>query len=328
MMLTRRVAVARALALAGARGISGEALAQELGVSRVAVAKHIAALRASGYTIASVHGSGYRLERAPDACLPEEVAWRLSDPLWVACEGGPETDSTNDDAKRLARDGAPEGTLVVAARQRSGRGRFDRRWESPAGGVYASAILRPALAPMALGPLGLVAGLGAARALEQMGVPVRLKWPNDIIAEGRKVAGVLVEMAAEADRVEWVVVGIGVNVAPTALADTAAVREWAPQAGVAEVAASVLDGVAAAYREFVTEGFAALAVEYRHRCAVLGRSVTVRDALGEVRAQGAALTVDDNGALVVDAGGAARTVVAGEVTLRPDVDESIGDALE
>lgn len=328
MMLTRRAAVARALALAGTRGVSGEALARELGVSRVAVAKHIAALRASGYAIASVHGTGYRLESAPDACLPEEVAWRLADPLWAACEGGPETDSTNDDAKRLARDGAPEGTLVVAGRQRRGRGRFDRAWESPAGGVYASAVLRPAVAPVALGPLGLVVALGAARALEQMGVPVLLKWPNDIIAEGRKLAGVLVEMAAEADRVEWAVAGIGVNVAPTGLAGTAAVREWAPEAGVADVAASVLDGVAAAYREFVAEGFAALAEEYRRRCAILGRAVTVRDALGQARAQGTALTVDENGALVVDADGVTQAVVAGEVTLRPDVDESIGHSLE
>jgi BirA family biotin operon repressor/biotin-[acetyl-CoA-carboxylase] ligase len=319
MMLTRRAAIARALALAGPAGVSGEALARDLGVSRVAIGKHVAALRELGYGIVAAPGAGYRLETAPDACIPEEVAWRLADPFWVACEGGPETGSTNDDAKRRARAGAPEGTLIVAARQSAGRGRFGRTWVSPGGGAYLSAVLRPSLAPASLGPLGLAVALGVARALEGLGVPTALKWPNDVLADGRKVAGILVEMTAEADRTEWVVVGCGVNVR-RAPEDGAWVGEWAQEARVADVAAAVCDGIAAVYREFVTAGFGALADEYRAHGALWGRPVTVRDATGLVQASGIAETVDEDGFLVVAGPGGRIAVAAGDVTLRSGVD--------
>ena len=113
MELTTRAAVAAALAEAAGRGVSGEALARELGVSRVAVGKHVAALRELGYAISAEPRVGYRLDSAPDRCIPETVAPQVHDPMWVRCEGGAETGSTNDDAKRLARAGAPAGTVSV-----------------------------------------------------------------------------------------------------------------------------------------------------------------------------------------------------------------------
>lgn len=316
MMLTRRAHVAYSLSQAGATGVSGESLARELGVSRAAVAKHVSALREIGYGIAAVRGSGYRLDHAPDLCIPEAVAPLLSDPLWLACEGSRETVSTNEDAKRLARSGAREGTLVLAARQTGGRGRFGRNWASPEGGVYASMVVRPPLPPAELGPLGLAIALGVARALDPFGVPAALKWPNDVLADGRKIAGILVEMAAEADRAEWVVIGCGVNVAHPGTAGAAAVREWAPGIRVATVAAAVADGMAAAYRGFVRAGFASLAGEYRARGALWGREVVVRDGADRVVARGTAVTVDDSGALVVAGPDGERAVVAGEVTLK------------
>lgn len=315
-MLTRRAEVARALAAAGPAGRSGEALARELRISRVAVGKHVAALGELGFRIAATRGTGYVLEHAPDTCIPETVAPLLADPLWVACEGGPETGSTNDDAKRLARSGAAEGTLVLAGRQTGGRGRFGRVWTSPEGGAYVSAVLRPALPPAALGPLGLALALGVARGLDSLGVPARLKWPNDVLADGRKIAGILVEMAAEADRTEWVVAGCGMNVAAPAFEGAAYVREWAPRAGVAETTAAVLDAVASAYGAFVTDGFAPLAGEYRERGTLWDRDVVVRDGAGAVVAQGTAAGIDDSGALLIAGSTGERTVVAGEVTLR------------
>ena len=315
-MLTRRADVARALARAGAGGLSGETLARELGISRVAVGKHVAALRELGFTITAMRGTGYALEHAPDACIPETVAPLLDDPLWLAFEGGPATGSTNDDAKRLAREGAAEGTLVLAARQTGGRGRFGRVWASPDGGAYVSAVLRPPLPPAALGPLGLALALGVARGLDSFGIPVGLKWPNDLMADGRKLAGILVEMAAEADRAEWVVAGLGLNVSSPAYEGAAYVREWAPDAGVADVTACVLDAMAAAYREFVEGGFAPLAGEYRDRGTLWGQDVVVRDGAGTVVAQGTVVTVDDTGALVIAGATGECTIVAGEVTLR------------
>ncbi|MBN2248456.1 MAG: biotin--[acetyl-CoA-carboxylase] ligase [Coriobacteriia bacterium] len=316
MRPARRAAVAHALTSAGGDGLSGEALARALGISRVAVAKHIDALRELGYAIEAVPRTGYRLVSAPDICIPEEVCPLLTDPLWVGCEGGLETASTNNDAKRLARAGAPAGTLVVAARQTGGRGRLGRTWESPGGGVYASTVLRPALAPAAMGAVGLAVSLGVARALERFGVPVGLKWPNDVVADGRKLAGVLVEMAAEADTVEWMVAGCGLNVAGVGRDDAACVREWAPSTRVAEVAAATLDGIAGAYRAFQVGGFGSIADDYRQRLVLAGREVVVRDASGAVIGRGVAETVDDRGALVVAHHGTMMTVVAGDVTLR------------
>lgn len=313
---SRRTDVAAALAEAGAAGVSGERLAAALGISRVAVSKHVAALRELGYRIASAPRAGYRLEAAPDLCIPEEVAPRLTDPLWVACVGGLELSSTNDEAKRRARAGASEGSVVVAARQTGGRGRFERSWQSPHGGAYVSAVLRPPADPAAVAPLSLVVALGAARGLGSLGVTAGVKWPNDLHADGRKLAGVLLEMAAEADRVEWVVAGIGVNVADPGLPGSAWAREQAPDVPVADVAARVLDGIAGVYRTWIDVGFAPLRAEYESRLTLTGSTVAVRDAGGRVLGEGEVRGIDGTGGLLVATASGTVVVHAGEVTLR------------
>jgi BirA family biotin operon repressor/biotin-[acetyl-CoA-carboxylase] ligase len=325
--MSRRDAVLTALRRAGEEGVSGEVLARELGVSRAAVAKHVAALRSAGYRVNAVTGSGYRLESAPDAPLPTEVAPLLSSARWLRLEGGGATRSTNDDAKALAREGAPDGTVVLASRQDSGRGRLGRSWSSPEGGVYLSVVLRPQLLPADASQLALVIGLGAAEGLERFGVRALLKWPNDLQLGGRKLAGVLLEMSAEADRVDWVVAGIGLNVRRTAehelltVSDTsitpAYLEDEAPDAGLAEVAAALLDGIAATLADFAAGGFADLRVRYELRDALAGHAVLVRDATGRAVARGTAAGVDDSGRLVLDSASGERTVVAsGDVTLR------------
>lgn len=314
-ILSRRAQVAAALTAAPS-GVSGETLAGQLGISRVAVSNHVAALRALGYRIESAPRVGYRLAAAPDLCIPEEVAPLLTDRLWVACDGGAELPSTNDEAKRLARAGAPEGTVVVAARQTGGRGRFDRSWDSPTGGAYVSALLRPAVMPAAIAPLSLVVALGAARALRSLGVPAQLKWPNDLETAGRKLGGVLLEMAAEADRVEWLVAGIGVNVSDPKSGRAAWVREHARGSRVAQVAALVLDGVADAYQGWLRDGFGAMRGEYESLLTLCGSSVAVRDAAGGVVAEGVAVGINDQAALLVETADGLVAVNAGEVTLR------------
>ena len=312
---TRRAGVAAALARAGGTPLSGETLARDLGISRPAVAKHVSALRSLGYVIEATAGVGYRLVSAPDACIPEEVCPRLADAFWVACTGGPETQSTNEDAKRLAREGAEEGTVVVAGRQCAGRGRFGRVWVSPEGGVYASVILRPSIAPPDIGPLPLVIAVGVARGLGALGSPVGLKWPNDVLLDGRKLAGILVESAAEADRIEWVVAGVGVNVARAAYKGGTCVRAAVPEAAVAEVAAAVLDGIAGTYRAFRTSGFTAVREEYLALGTLWGRRVLVRDWGGHLVADGIAEGVDASGALLVSGAAGTHCVRTGEVTL-------------
>lgn len=318
--MSLRSAVLQALREAGERGVSGESLAHELGVSRVAVAKHIKVLKADGYEIAAVPGSGYVLLGVPDAPLPAEVAACTRSDMWTRLEGGGVTVSTNDDARDLARAGALEGTVVLAAAQTAGRGRLGREWLSPAGGAYLSAVLRPNVAPARVAVLSLVVGLGIVRALARLGIDSRIKWPNDVLIGRRKVAGVLLEMAAEADAVEWVVAGIGLNVrrpAETPVAENAAyLSDVIDDVRIACAVGAVLDGVAETYAEWHAAGFASLRQEFDASSSLVGESVTVSDRDGTERASGTVCGVDDDGRLLVAGDVGVDAISAGEVTLR------------
>ncbi|NTW28775.1 MAG: biotin--[acetyl-CoA-carboxylase] ligase [Coriobacteriia bacterium] len=320
--MTTRDRVLAALREAGAEGLSGEKLARELGISRVAVAKHVAGLRASGYSIDALLGSGYQLTAVPDLPLPAEVTILLKDPFWTALTGGGETASTNDDARVLTRTGAAEGTVALASRQTDGQGRLGRTWDSPLGGAYFSAVLRPATVPSAVASLALAVALGVARGLASMGFSPQLKWPNDVFLASGKVCGILLHMTAEADRVAWVVAGVGINVHRPSSGSIA--REGAawlgdvdPAVRIPETIAAVLDGIASVYAAWVTHGFSALRAEYESLLLLTGHNVTVRDLSGVVIADGVALGVDDDGRLLVrQADGWVVPVAAGDVTLR------------
>jgi BirA family biotin operon repressor/biotin-[acetyl-CoA-carboxylase] ligase len=235
-----------------------------------------------------------------------------------------EVDSTQLLARELARAGAEEGTMVIAETQTAGRGRLGRIWHSPAGAnVYCSVLLRPAMPPAAVPQLALVAGLSVARAIEGLGLAPALKWPNDVLLDGRKVVGILTEMEAELERVHVVIAGIGVNVnvaaadLPDYLRDVATSLAIAAGRPIDRVGftADLVAALEADYRRFVEGGFAAVREEYERRSALTGRLVTVRSSDGETT--GEVRGTDDDGALrLVEAGGAVRRVIAGEVTLR------------
>ena len=319
--MTTRDAVLAALRAAGDAGVSGEALAHELGVSRVAVGKHVSALREAGYEIAAEPGVGYRLVCTPDAPLPAEIEPLLVDAAWMHLTGGGETGSTNDDARALARAEAPEGTVVLASRQSDGRGRLGRSWVSPEGGAYLSIVLRPKVAPGEVSSLALAVGLGIARGLsEHVGVGAMLKWPNDVLLSRGKLAGILLEMAAETDRVDWVVVGVGINVRRTedmpAQGVAACLGDAVPGLKIAPAVAAVLEGVAGAYAQWVAEGFGSMRDEYQRRSSLIGRDVVIRDMAGSVRTSGSVFGIDDEGRLLVAGLSGVEAVAAGEVTLR------------
>lgn len=316
----RRAAVLRAL-IEHRSGVSGESLAADLGISRVAIRKHIAALRDQGYGVEARPGEGYRLLSRPDAPLPLEVQARLKEPFYVRVEGGHVTDSTNDDARRLAVAGEPEGTVVLAGEQRAGRGRLGRVWDSPVGGAYASVILRPGVETPEGIVLPLVVGIGVAEGLESFGVEALLKWPNDVlVSDGRKVAGILCEGLSEGWQVVWVVAGIGINVAvPNPPQGSVSVDELAGgHVLLAEVTAVVLDSVARTYLRWKHEGFGVLAQDYERRSWLAGRDVTVSDSNGRVLAAGTASGIDAQGRLLVDTGDGIVPIAAGDVTLRRD----------
>ena len=316
----RRVVILQALR-DSPRGVSGELLASELGVSRVAVRKHIEALRELGYEIDARAGEGYTLVSSPDAPLPLEVRPLLHGDFYARLEGGRVTGSTNDDARSLALEGAPEGTVVLAAQQTSGRGRLGREWSSPVGGVYASVVLRPAVETPEAIVLPLVVGLGVARGLDTLGIRTLLKWPNDLLCvDGRKVAGVLLEGLSEGWLISWIVAGVGVNVrtAPDRERSASVDELFGRRVPLADVAAAVLDGLAVAYRRWQTDGFAPFAAEYERRSYLAGRQVRVSDAAGRVLAEGEVAGIDALGRLLVSTGTGTVPIVAGDVTLRED----------
>jgi BirA family biotin operon repressor/biotin-[acetyl-CoA-carboxylase] ligase len=210
---------------------------------------------------------------------------------------------------------------VLASRQSGGRGRLGREWTSPEGGAYLSLVLRPKVAPGEVSSLALAVGLGIARGLsEHIGVGTMLKWPNDVQLSGGKVAGILLEMTAEADRVDWVVVGIGINVRRSEGAGGAEGAAFLGDAAaglrIAPAVAAVLEGVAGAYAQWVADGFGSMRDEYQRRSSLVGRDVVVRDMTGSVRSSGSVFGIDDEGRLLVAGFSGVEAVTAGEVTLR------------
>jgi BirA family transcriptional regulator, biotin operon repressor / biotin---[acetyl-CoA-carboxylase] ligase len=231
--------------------------------------------------------------------------------------------STSDRLKALARAGAPAWTVVLADRQTGGRGREGRVWVSPPGGLYLSVLLRPRHEPVSLLPLA--AGVAVAEAVGELGVATELKWPNDVLASGRKLAGILSEAVSGSAGVEWVVLGIGVNVAldagevPSEIAETATslCGEGSADPSLPALAAAVLARLRASYDALgSTPG--AIVSAWRSRAAPWwGRMVDIRS--GEVTLRGRLSDVDDEGALVVEIeGGGARRLVSGEISrVRP-----------
>ncbi len=257
---------------------------------------------------------------SPRHRLAEEVSSHLESTFFCDIRAFDEVASTNDECKRLAREGAPEGTVVLAGRQSAGRGRLGKVWESPEGGVYESVLLRPQkrIDASSLASFSLAAALAVARAAERMGVEdAGVKWPNDIVTPRGKLAGVLVESSMEDGVVAWLVVGTGLNVVrpatPVPSADYLACSS--AEGLVARAAAAVLDEIFSVYETYLAGGFPALREEYMERFMLVGRRVTVKDAASEAPVSGTVRGVDPDGRLLLDVGGDVWTLSVGDVTL-------------
>lgn len=195
--------------------VSGEELCDLAGISRTAIWKHVEKLRAEGYEIDAVPHLGYKLMAAPDSLIPSEIRWKLKTKTFGReVISYKKVDSTNDIACELAEKGMKEGTVILAEEQIKGKGRHGRSWASPSkGGIYMSCILRPRIVPNEIPRITLLAAVAVARAIrEETTLEVMIKWPNDIVMDGKKLCGILTEMKAEQDSVDFVVVGIGINV--------------------------------------------------------------------------------------------------------------------
>ena len=308
---------------AGGGWVSGGDLSRELRISRTAVWKHVCSLRSEGYVIESSTRKGYLLRESLDRLVPSEIEASLRTARLgrrVVCER--EVDSTNRLARDLAIAGAAEGTIVVAESQTAGRGRMGRRWFSPAGeGIYLSLVLRPRFQPAEAPKTTLLAGVALAEALSPI-VPtrVRIKWPNDVLAGGRKIAGILVEAAAEIDAIDYLIIGVGINVNtprrrfPAELRDraTSIAAEAGRPVSRAEVLADFLGRFERLYDRAAREGFGPVIRRWRELSDMAGRRVRVRSF--DRRLEGTILGIDDDGALLMTAtDGAVERVMAGDV---------------
>ncbi len=311
------------LAEAGEEVVSGEAISDKLGLTRTAVWKHVEALRGQGYRIDAVPARGYRLAGVPDRLTPLELRPLLNThDLGQVIHWYEELGSTSDRAKELADAGAEHGEVVIAEAQTAGRGRRGRTWVSPPRkNLYFSVVLRPELPPARAAELTLVGSIAICDALRQAGVDAGIKWPNDLLASGRKIGGILTELAAEPDRVHWVVLGVGVNVNaraadfPPELAGEATSvllerGQAAPRALLAAACFTALEGWIDRHAE---EGFGVIREAWRERSVTLGREVVVKADGRDV--SGTAEDIDDAGALLVRTAGGVERILSGDVKL-------------
>ncbi|MGZ6290965.1 MAG: biotin--[acetyl-CoA-carboxylase] ligase [Syntrophales bacterium] len=306
--------------------VSGESLAHKMAVSRSAVWKHIGALKDDGYLIESSRKKGYLLRQASDLLLADEIREGLNTNVFGKGEiiYFEETDSTNVRAKYLAGDGAPEGTVVVAEKQTQGRGRRGRSWFSPPGeGIYTSMVLRPPIPPNEAPKLTLLASVAVAEALLSLtSLKVSIKWPNDILIKGKKVAGILTEISTEMDRIDYVVIGVGVNVntprngLPPDIANTATSVLIETGRAFPRIALlrAYLEWFEIYYETFKTKGFDPILKRWKHLADIIGRRISV-ELMGRVRV-GKVLDVDKEGFLILqDRKGTMERIISGDVTL-------------
>ena len=308
--------------LDGEGAVSGQWLSEQLGVTRAAVWKYVKELQERGYPIEATPRTGYRITALPD-WLDEPLlrhALRQQGYTGSWCGTLDTHDmlhSTNQRARELAQNGAAEGTVVLADAQTQGRGRMGRTWDAQPGlGLWMSIILRPTAPPHRVPGFTLVTALALHRALADFGLPVGIKWPNDLLlGDGRKVCGILTEMSCDMDRVHWLVVGIGLNVHHTTedfpeelRGQAGSLAELGFQGTRASILASLMTRLELLYRIYLTEGLTSLLPAYRNASVTIGRQVQVSDpslpmdpvtGMPGVR-RGLAKAVDDDGALLLD----------------------------
>lgn len=286
--------------------------------------KQIKMLRRHGYTIESRHGLGYRLTSQTDLPVP----WELTKVLRTSFVGKQvvfreTTDSTQSLAISLASKPGSHGAVVIAEQQKSGRGRQKRKWLSPKGGVWLSVVLKPAIPTARITLLPFVAALAVCDAIRTTGIDARLKWPNDVMVSGKKVAGILLDISAEADQVNYAVVGIGINanvdsatmsarfdgIKATSISD-----ELGRNTNRLDLTRSLLENLERYYLEMEQHGPGAIIQKWKKNSDMLGHKVAVTQNSKTI--QGVAVDVNDDGSLLLRTDHGDIDVVSGDISVR------------
>ena len=307
-------------------GVSGAEMAEQLGITRAAVWGRIEELRRLGYDIEAGPHFGYRLVSAPDALYADDLLARLGKTKIVGRDIRvfEQTTSTNDVIEKLARDDVKEGIVVFAESQTKGRGRLGRAWLSPARqGLWFSVLLRPDLRPPETTRLTVASAAALRRAIQsETGLAPEIKWPNDILIRGKKVAGILTELSAELDRVKHVILGIGVDVNLGANEFPAELRKTATSLRIEagqiisrpELATAILRELDHDYARVGDNLFAEVADEWEAHCTTIGRAVTIQ--VGDRKIHGCAESLGEDGALRLRTEhGHLERITGGDVTL-------------
>lgn len=305
--------------------ISGQELCNRFGVSRTAVWKAINQLKEAGYEIEAQQNKGYRLMAAPDLMTEAEIK-SLMHTDWVAKEVlyFDTIDSTNTKAQELAEKGYPSGTLVVADKQDSGKGRRGRSWVSPSGtGIFMTLMIKPDINPNNASMLTLVAALAVAKAITSVtGEEAMIKWPNDIVVNSKKVCGILTEMNAQFDYINNIVVGIGINVHNESfpeeisqMASSLMIEAGGKRFHRAQIIAETMLYFEQYYDTFLkTQDLSALVREYDELLVNRNKSVRVLDPKEPF--DGKAMGITPKGELIVDTWESRKLVSSGEVSVR------------
>jgi BirA family transcriptional regulator, biotin operon repressor / biotin---[acetyl-CoA-carboxylase] ligase len=308
---------------AGNEYLSGQFLAEKAGCSRTAIWKHIEELRKEGFVLEAVKKKGYKIVQAPENVTADEISFGLkTDFIGRAIHYEEEVDSTQKIAHRLATEGAAEGTVIVAEEQLLGRGRLDRRWHSPKyTGIWMSIILRPNL-PMQKAPqLTLVTAVAVVQAIEEVtNLLPQIKWPNDILISGKKVTGILTEMQADADRINAIIVGIGINVNqnrddfPKEIQQiaTSLAAELGQEISRARLMQAVFARLEKLYQTYLKEGFFPIKLLWESYALSIGKEIIARTVTGDIH--GKALGITEDGVLnIQQANGEIRQVYSADI---------------
>jgi BirA family biotin operon repressor/biotin-[acetyl-CoA-carboxylase] ligase len=307
-------------------GVSGAQLAEQLKISRAAVWARIEELRQVGFDISASPHFGYKIIGEPDALIADDLIARLGKTKVIGRDIRvfEQTTSTNDVIEKLARDGVKEGVVVFAESQTRGRGRLGRKWISPAHkGLWFSILLRPDLRPQETTQLTVASATALRRAIQsETGLKPEIKWPNDILIGGKKVAGILTELSAELDKVRYVILGIGIDVNLDAGEFPVELKKIATSLKIetgetisrAELAVAILRELDFDYARIGSGKFPAVADEWESDCVTIGKNVMVH--IGNRKIRGRAESLDEDGALILRTEhGHLERIIGGDVIL-------------
>ncbi|WP_374193895.1 biotin--[acetyl-CoA-carboxylase] ligase [Alkalihalobacillus sp. BA299] len=289
--------------------VSGEKISNHLGCSRTAIWKHIEELRKSGYEVEAVPRKGYRIKNRPNTISPHEIKVYLNtDQIGQEITYYESLPSTQEIAHRLAQEGVEEGHVVLADEQTSGKGRLGRVWHSPIGtSISMSIILRPKVSPQKAPQLTLLAAVAVVRGIEKTtGLQCSIKWPNDILLNGKKIVGILTEMQSEPDYVHSVIIGIGINVNHKQEQFSSELREIATSLAIAKgeevsrakLISHVFFELEALYHQYLLEGFNVIKPLWESYAVSLGKRIVARTIQGVI--EGVAKGITNDGVLLLE----------------------------